>query len=46
MQDRTDLGDWYVVDLRTNAVAASHIDLEGWARDAGLLQDYEQMVKD
>jgi hypothetical protein len=38
---RVDLGSFYVVDLRTNRVAQTHVDLMALARELGLVQPWE-----
>lgn len=38
------LGDFYTVDAHSNAVRDYQIDLEGWAREAGLMKEYEELT--
>ena len=40
-----DTGRWYTVDLATNSLRDRHIDLEGWAREMGLLKSYEEVAE-
>lgn len=39
-----DFGDYYAVDASANAVRDTHIDLEGWTREAGLLKPFEELT--
>lgn len=41
-----DLGEYYAIDVRHNAVRDTHIDLEGVSREAGLLKPFEEMVEE
>ena len=36
-----DLGDYYIVDLRTNGMIARHVDIEALGRDLGCLKPWE-----
>ncbi|CRI63748.1 conserved hypothetical protein [Thiocapsa sp. KS1] len=40
-----DFGNYYIVDSR-NAISATHVDLEGWAREMGVLQPWERLEDD
>lgn len=37
-----DLGNYYTVHIRTNAIDSRHVDLEQWGRECGVLRDYEE----
>jgi len=39
-----DTGRYYQVNLRFNAIVAQHVNLEAWAREAGVLQPFEAMA--
>ena len=41
-----DFGDWYIVTLSNNALDSTHCDLEGWARELGVMKPYEVMDAD
>ena len=43
---RQDLGGFYVIDVRLNAVVSKDVDLEALARDLGALKGYEHVVWD
>lgn len=36
-----ELGDYYIIDLRTNALLGHHIDIEAHARKLKVLEDWE-----
>ncbi len=38
-----DLGEYYIVSTRENYIVDTHIDLETYAKDMGLLAEYEQL---
>lgn len=38
-----DLGDFYVLDTRSNSIAKKHLDLEDYARELGVLKAWEQV---
>jgi hypothetical protein len=40
---RDELGDYYVVDLDRNAIARKQVNLEQYARELGVLQEYEKL---
>ncbi len=40
---RTELGDFYLLDLNRNAIKATHLDLEAYARELGVLAPYEAL---
>ncbi len=40
----TELGDFYAVSIRTNYVDATHVDLETWAKEIGVLKPYEELA--
>lgn len=42
----SDFGDYYAVDASLNAVRETHIDIEGWAREAGVMKPFEEMVEE
>jgi hypothetical protein len=42
---RPELGDWYAVDLRRNAILATHLDLEEYGRDLGVLREFEAFAE-
>lgn len=35
------LGRYHEVDVYKNTVTATHVDLESWAKEEGVLKDYE-----
>lgn len=39
----SDLGEYYVVDIRQNAVVASNVDVGKLAKDLGCLAGYEEV---
>jgi hypothetical protein len=39
-----DNGMWYVVDLDRNAIEAQHVNLVGYARELGVLADWEEVA--
>lgn len=39
-----DFGRFYLVDLNSNSLRDSHIDLEEWARGEGVLKPFEAMA--
>lgn len=41
---RDSLGDYYEIDFNTNAVTAQHVDPVVWAKNLGLLKDFEEVV--
>jgi hypothetical protein len=40
---RFDLGEFYTINWRLNALGDSNIDLEDWARHHGALKDWEEI---
>lgn len=38
---RLDLGDWYILDNHRNFITDHHVGLEDYARELGVLADYE-----
>lgn len=44
-QARSNLGDWYVLDLYRNAIVYDHVDLEQWGKDKDMncLAPYEYL---
>lgn len=40
---QTELGAYYIVDVRRNAITRSRIDLEELAKELGVLQPYERL---
>jgi hypothetical protein len=38
-----DLGDYYIVDLDRNSIAATHIDFQKYASEIGVLQPFEEV---
>jgi hypothetical protein len=40
-----DLGDYYGVDLRRNAVVYQHRGLEEFGRELGVLRDFEELAQ-
>ena len=42
--DDSDTGAFYCVDIHRNSLEASHIDLEEWARKAGVLRAWEEVA--
>ena len=43
-QSFNDTGRFYVVSMDTNAITATHCDMEGWAREESALKDWEQIA--
>jgi len=43
---RSALGDLYIVDVKRNVVTGSHIDLERYGRELGVLKPYERLVEE
>jgi hypothetical protein len=41
---RRELGNFYIVDVGRNFLAAQHVDLEALARELGVLKAYEHIV--
>jgi hypothetical protein len=39
----SDLGEYYAVNIELNSVSAKHVDLEVWAKELGVLKDYEKL---
>ena len=39
-----ELGPYYAVCIRQNAVVAMNVDLEAWAREMGVLRENEEML--
>ena len=39
-----ELGDYYIIGYPHGGVDSANIDLESWARDYGVLADYEELV--
>jgi len=44
-QDVSDLGDYYLIDVSSNAIVGNHIDLESLGRELGALEEYEALGK-
>ena len=42
---RIDLGDHYLLNLRTNAIAATHVDPEELGRELGVLKRWEHLAE-
>lgn len=40
-----ELGEHYTVDVELNCVNAKHVDLEAWARELGVLKDFESVMQ-
>ncbi|MFB8828215.1 hypothetical protein [Azotobacter salinestris] len=40
-----ELGDFYAVDTAQDVVMARHVDLAMWARDLGMLPDWEELQR-
>ena len=45
MRARIDCGEFYAVDVSTNAISAKDIDLEKWGRDLEVLKPYEELAE-
>lgn len=43
---RTDVGDYYVVDMNRNAIILRDVDPEALARKLGVLKPWESVVED
>jgi hypothetical protein len=39
-----DLGYYYTIDIRRNAIESRHIDIEDWGRELGCLKPWERLV--
>jgi len=39
--EKSNFGNWYIVDISTNAVDAYHCELETLAKECGVLKPYE-----
>ncbi len=46
VRTRTQLGDFYAICVSRNVVTAEHVDPEAWARELGVLREFEQVVWD
>ncbi|GAB3377704.1 hypothetical protein [Azotobacter armeniacus] len=44
-QAHGELGDFYAVDTALDVIMAKHIDLAMWARDMGVLPDWEELQR-
>jgi hypothetical protein len=42
---RQNVGDYYIIDFRMNAITHNDVDPEKMARDLGVLKEYEQVVE-
>ncbi|ACO77994.1 hypothetical protein AvCA_17810 [Azotobacter vinelandii CA] len=40
-----ELGDFYALDTARDVVMARHVDLAMWARDMGILPDWEELQR-
>jgi hypothetical protein len=40
----SDLGYYYIVNIRFNSVTAAHLDIEKLGRELGLIRDYETLA--
>lgn len=38
---REELGEFYTIDINHNAVRDTHVDIEGYGRSVGVIEDYE-----
>jgi len=43
-RDHFTLGDYFAVDLYRNVIIAHHIDLSDWAKNRGVIKDYESLA--
>jgi len=43
---RQDLGDYYLLNLERNLITGTHVDLEKFGRELGVLQRYERVEED
>lgn len=43
-QSFNDTGRFYVVSMDTNAITATHCNMEDWAREVWALRDWEQIA--
>ena len=41
---RSDLGDYYTIDVQGNYIIATYVDLEGWGREMGVLKAHESVA--
>jgi hypothetical protein len=41
---RQDVGDYYIVDFKINAITRKDVDPEQMGRDLGVLKEFEQVV--
>ncbi|GAB3479353.1 hypothetical protein [Azotobacter salinestris] len=44
-QGYAELGDFYAMDTAQDVVMARHVDLAMWARDLGILPDWEELQR-
>ena len=45
-RSRREVGDYYEVDLNRNAIVAMHVDLEDYARELGVLTEWERLEEE
>jgi hypothetical protein len=43
-QAHKSLGDYYLVDTRTETIVAHHVDLEQMARERGVMKAFEELM--
>lgn len=43
---RSELGDYYVVDLNRNMITAKHVKPVEWGRELGVLREWETVVEE
>jgi hypothetical protein len=43
---RQEQGDYYVLDYRSRWIVEKHVDVEAYARELGVLHEWERVVED
>jgi hypothetical protein len=42
---RNEIGNYYCLDIKRNALSAKHVDPEEWGRDLGVLRPWERVIE-
>jgi hypothetical protein len=45
-REQSTLGHYYIVNLRENRIARTHVDVEALAREMGLLKPWEEIMQE
>jgi hypothetical protein len=45
MHENTDLGRYYVIDVRRNFVVNTRVDLQGYGRELGAIAEWEELAE-